>query len=445
MTGFLNWALAYLVNSLWQVPLVFIGAWLAARIGARIGPGAEHRIWVSALLAQIALPACPIAPRQFWNVLTGLFSWSSASNSGDVRVTFAPANAMGSRALDLPRPVAAVLLAACAGGVCYCAARLAWGLFKTRRIVRRSAPLRLQGAHAAAWTRARAIFTAILGNPAFTPALATSALIAGPVTVGSRTLLLPHGFLAQLPEAEFDALLAHEFAHMARRDFAKNLVYGFLSLPVAWHPAVGFTRARLAESRERICDAMAAEVVSGRERYARSLLRLASIMSAAAPAGPLHALGIFDANNLERRIMNLTGKRVEVRGLRRLVVLAACAALGAAACASALALRFEVNQQPKSPTTPVHVKVALLTILSKVPPVYPPEAKKDRVQGKVVLDAVIGKDGSMENIKVVKSVRDDLDRSAIDAVKQWKYQPYLLNGDPIEVETTINIIYSLRK
>ena len=67
------------------------------------------------------------------------------------------------------------------------------------------------------------------------------------------------------------------------------------------------------------------------------------------------------------------------------------------------------------------------------------------MQGKVVLDAVIGKDGSMENIKVVKSVRDDLDRSAIDAVKQWKYQPYLLNGDPIEVETTINIIYSLRK
>ena len=130
--------------------------------------------------------------------------------------------------------------------------------------------------------------------------------------------------------------------------------------------------------------------------------------------------------------MNLTGKRVEVRGLRRLVVLAACAALGAAACASALALRFEVNQQPKSPNNPVHVKVTDLKILSKVPPVYSPQAKKDRVQGKVVLDAVIGKDGSMEAIKVVKSVREDLDRSAIDAVRQWKYQPFLLNGEPID-------------
>lgn len=352
---------------------------------------------------------------------------------------------MGPSALHLPRPAEAVLLAACACGVCYCAARLAWGLLKTRRIVRRSAPVHLQGAHAAGWTRARAVFTAILSDPGFTPTLATSALIAGPVTVGSRTLLLPRGFLSQLPEAEFDALLAHEFAHMARRDFAKNLVYGVLSLLVAWHPAVGLTRARLAESRERVCDAMAAEAISGRELYARSLLRLASILSTAAPAGALHAMGIFDSNNLERRIMNLTGKRVEVRGLRRLVVLAACAALGAAACASALALRFEVNQQPKSPNNPVHVKVTDLTILNKVPPVYPPQAKKDHVMGKVVLDAIIGKDGSMENIKVVKSVREDLDQSAIDAVRQWKYQPYLLNGEPVEVKTTINIIYSLKK
>ncbi len=445
MTSFQNWALGYFVNSVWQVPLVFIAAWLAARIAVRIGPGAEHRIWVGALLAQIALPACPLAPRELWNALGSMLSWSGTSSGGDIRVMVAPAAAMGPSALHLPRPVAAILVAACACGVCNCAARLAWGLLKTRRIVRRSAPVHLQGAHAAGWTRARAIFTAILSDPAFTPTLATSALIAGPVTVGSRTLLLPRGFLAHLPEEEFDALLAHEFAHMARRDFAKNLAYGILSLPVAWHPVVGLTRARLAESRERVCDAVAAEAISGRERYARSLLRLASILSTAAPVGLLHALGIFDANNLERRIMNLTGKRVELRGLRRLVVLAACAALGAAACASALALRFEVNQQPKSPNHPVQVKVTDLKIISKVPPVYPPQAKKDHVQGRVVLDAIIGKDGSMENIKVIKSVREDLDQSAIDAVRQWKYQPYLLNGDPIEVETTINIIYTLAK
>ena len=445
MTSFENWVLSYLVNAAWQVPLLFLVAWLAAWMAARIGPGAEHRVWVGALLAQIALPACPLAPGQFWSVLIGLLSWSGASRPGDIRVIVGPAAALQSSGLHLPPPGPAILLAACAGGICYFAARLAQGLLKTRRMIRQSSPLSLEGQNAACWTRARAIFSAILSDPAFTPALAASALIAGPVTVGSRTLLLPQGFLAQLPEDEFDALLAHEFAHMARRDFAKNLMYGLLSLPVAWHPALALTRGRLAESRERICDAMAAQVVSGRERYARSLLRLASMLSSAAPIAELHALGIFDSNNLERRIMNLTGKRAELRGVRRLIVLAACAALGAAACTSALALRMEVNQQPKSPTNPVHVKVTFLKIISKVPPVYPPQAKKDHVTGKVVLDTVIGKDGSVENLKVVKSVREDLDHSAIDAVKQWKFQPFLLNGEPVEVETTINIIYSLGK
>lgn len=445
MTSLENWTLAYMVNSAWQLPLLLLGAWMAARIAARIGPGAEHRIWVGALLTQVALPACPFDPRHGWNALAGLLSWNGASSGGDVRVLSAPASGVESSGLHLSTAVATFLLAACAGVVCYRIARLAWGLFKTSRMVRKSTPLSLKGDHAVSWTSARTVFSALLGDPTFAPQVATSAMIGGPVTAGSRTLLLPPGFLAQLPKAEFEALLAHEFAHMARRDFAKNLLYGFLSLPVSWHPAATLTRSRLAETRERVCDGMASEAVSGREQYARSLLRLASILSTPAQSRPLHALGIFDHNNLERRIMNLTGKRLELRGLRRLVAVAACAALGAAACASALAFRMEVNQQPKSANIPVHVKVTDLTIVNKVQPVYPPQAKKDHVMGKVALDATIGKDGSVEDIKVVKSVRHDLDQSAMDAVRQWKYQPYLFNGIPIEVKTTINVIYSLGK
>ena len=143
--------------------------------------------------------------------------------------------------------------------------------------------------------------------------------------------------------------------------------------------------------------------------------------------------------------MNLTAKHTQIRGLRRLAVVVACAAFGAAACTSALALRVEVNQPTKSATSPLPVNINKMNTVHKVSPVYPPLAKKDHVSGKVVLDAIIGKDGSVQNIKVVKSVRDDLDQSAIDAVRQWTFQPYLLNGDPVEVKTTINIIYSLKK
>jgi len=61
-----------------------------------------------------------------------------------------------------------------------------------------------------------------------------------------------------------------------------------------------------------------------------------------------------------------------------------------------------------------------------------------------VLNAVIGKDGHVDNLKVV-SGPSKLQQSALDAVRQWLYKPYLVNGEPVEVETKISVIYSLQK
>jgi TonB family protein len=104
------------------------------------------------------------------------------------------------------------------------------------------------------------------------------------------------------------------------------------------------------------------------------------------------------------------------------------------------------NQQTSGNKAPVKVKVDTLKIVHRIPPVYPPEAKlHNPINGSVKLDVVVGKDGTVENIKVAKSLRDDYDKNAIDAVRQWTFEPYLLNGDPIEVSTTITITYSLVK
>jgi peptidyl-prolyl cis-trans isomerase A (cyclophilin A) len=81
-------------------------------------------------------------------------------------------------------------------------------------------------------------------------------------------------------------------------------------------------------------------------------------------------------------------------------------------------------------------------LLSKTPPVYPVDAKISRAQGTVVLNAVIGTDGTVEDLQVV-SGPPMLRQSALDAVKSWRYRPYLLNGEPVEVRTTVNIIYVL--
>lgn len=81
-------------------------------------------------------------------------------------------------------------------------------------------------------------------------------------------------------------------------------------------------------------------------------------------------------------------------------------------------------------------------LLAKTIPIYPPIAKAARVQGTVVLEATISKSGTIENLRVLSGPAM-LQQAAIDAVKSWRYRPYMLSGEPVEVETTISVIFSL--
>jgi periplasmic protein TonB len=81
-------------------------------------------------------------------------------------------------------------------------------------------------------------------------------------------------------------------------------------------------------------------------------------------------------------------------------------------------------------------------LIHKVQPQYPPLARQARIQGVVVLEALIGKDGTIQNLHVV-SGHPMLTTSALEAVKEWRYKPYYLNGEPVEVSTTINVNFTL--
>jgi len=81
-------------------------------------------------------------------------------------------------------------------------------------------------------------------------------------------------------------------------------------------------------------------------------------------------------------------------------------------------------------------------VIRKVQPNYPQLAKTARVQGNVQLAALIGKDGTIQNLHVL-SGHPLLTQAALDAVKQWRYKPYILNGEPVEVDTQITVIFSL--
>ena len=86
--------------------------------------------------------------------------------------------------------------------------------------------------------------------------------------------------------------------------------------------------------------------------------------------------------------------------------------------------------------------VAVGMLIQKVTPIYPPIAKAARVSGTVVLQATISKQGTIVNPRVISGPAM-LQQSALDAVRQWRYRPYLLNNEPVEVDTTVNVIFTL--
>jgi protein TonB len=81
-------------------------------------------------------------------------------------------------------------------------------------------------------------------------------------------------------------------------------------------------------------------------------------------------------------------------------------------------------------------------LLQKTQPVYPPIAYAQRVSGTVVLQLTISKTGSVDELHVVSGPAM-LQQAAVDAVKTWRYSPYLVNNQPVEVETTVNVIFTL--
>jgi protein TonB len=100
----------------------------------------------------------------------------------------------------------------------------------------------------------------------------------------------------------------------------------------------------------------------------------------------------------------------------------------------------------EKPVTPQRIRVGgnvqQAMLVSQPHPIYPPLAKQARISGTVTLNAVIGKDGHIANLTVAKG-HPLLIQAALDAVKNWVYKPTLLNGEPVEVATTIDVNFTL--
>jgi periplasmic protein TonB len=135
--------------------------------------------------------------------------------------------------------------------------------------------------------------------------------------------------------------------------------------------------------------------------------------------------------------------------VKLLAALTAAALLsGAPSCPLQASAQSASQESPKQaePQTPRRIRVGgqamAARVTHKVTPNYPKDAKRQGIEGTVRLAALVGQDGSINDLKVV-SGDPVLAKSAVDAVKKWRYKPTLLNGQPVEVETEIDVNFHL--
>jgi len=111
------------------------------------------------------------------------------------------------------------------------------------------------------------------------------------------------------------------------------------------------------------------------------------------------------------------------------------------------------STRPKNPVTttsssgpPFHVggDIKAPVIINKVEPVYNEEARKARIMGIVIVEATIGQDGLVKNVRVLKPLPFGLDQAAVDAVKQWTFMPATFNGQPVDVLFNLTVNFKLQ-
>ncbi len=400
-------------------------AW-AALILAQLFPLERPRLmlrwWQAVLLAVLAIPwVQPWAPSAAGRVEMALLRIGPALAE--------PGTAFGrwTRA----EVVAAVL----AAGALARAAWLVAGLGRLRAFRRRAIPLEAS----------RTALAGLEGALGARAAFLISDEVGGPAAFGLRrpVVLLPRAFLEMDAEGQ-RAVATHELLHVRRRDWLRTLLEEGLASLLWFHPAVHVLVGRIRLAREQCVDEAVVRALGGRRAYLESLIEMArqDLRRRAVPASLL-----LRERHLRDRV-ELLLKEVTMSRVRVLSHLAASALfliLAGAVAASSFPLEGR-EESPKAVEKSGDKSAKAIgepRIIHKVQPAYPAEAKKDKLEGIVLIDVRIGKDGKVADARV-KSGHPTLAEAALAAVRQWRYEPVLgPDKKPVEVALTITINFRL--
>ena len=277
--------------------------------------------------------------------------------------------------------------------------------------------------------------------------LRISGEVAQPAGFGLRhpVILLPERFFGMDSMAQ-RTVACHELLHVARRDWSWILVEEVARALFWFHPAVWLLVERIQESREQLVDHLVIARIPSKRAYMTALLAFADADRAAAVATSL-----LRRRHLRSRLRNLAKESVMSR--KRLVstaVLLVCVmGVATAGAVVALPLGWPIGETAAHAQDVVDGKasgVTLPKVVSEVKAQYTPEAIRAKIQGTVTMTVVVRTDGTPSDIEITQSLDAEhgLDKQAVAALSQWRFEPGRKDGKPVPVRVTVEMQFTLK-
>ena len=273
-----------------------------------------------------------------------------------------------------------------------------------------------------------------------------SSEVSGPITFGilQPVVVFPEAF-TELDESMQSAVACHELLHVKRRDWVWNTLDELVRTFFWFHPGFHWLVGRIQLTREQVVDEQAVTLLGSRQIYLRSLVEIAKRRNSTALPAPL----FLKESQLSRRVQLLLRLReVRMSKARKNISMAVgLALLAVIGWWSLSALPLTAAQSTRLPESEPAVQEPILVgsnvmkrkLIHRVDPEYLSHLTIARPSGLVILTVVVGKQGEVQQVEVVQPDKDKpaMDSAAMDAVRQWRYEPYLLDGQPIRVRTTV--------
>jgi bla regulator protein BlaR1 len=462
-----------MANHLWQSTLFAALAAILTLAFKKNQARIRHHLWLAASLKflvplslLIGLGRRMATPRFSLSGQSGLFSAVEGFSQPFTFVVVAPVNHatnVVSLLAVLPRLIAAVWL-------CGFAAVVILWLVRWRRVAaaaQRAAPMK-QGREVEALRQLEKIggvrrsITLLLSRD--------SAMEPGIFGIFRPVLLWPATISEHLQDSHLKAILAHEVSHARRRDNLAAAMHMAVEAIFWFHPMVWWLGARLVEERELACDEAVLQLGNPPAIYAESILKTCEFCVGSDLAC---VSGVTGAELKKRIVRIMTPARAEKLSPGRRLLLAS---LGIAAVAGPVLFGLWKTppvsaQSPQASNPQATVDFAALTLDTPIPrssegadapriyhvggdvsapklvfspnPQFSEEAKRAKYQGVCVIALIVDAQGNPQRVQVVRHLGKGLDKKAVEAVRQYKFEPAMHNGEPVAVEVNIEVNFRL--